>query len=82
MKLSVGSLSTLDSDSCRMLGQLLMDCSINITISRSADGYQIQKLFDEIDTDKNGYLDEDEFIVALDQFNWSMSELSLTQKQR
>ena len=82
LKLSFGSLAKLDNESCKMLGRIFKDANVNLIVSKSVDSYHIKTLFEQIDEDKNGYLDEDEFLNAVSDVNTSMSGLNDKQKKR
>ena len=82
MKISIGSLTNLDFDSCQMLGQLISFKHIEIIISRSVNGYYISNLFQKMDIDKNGYIDKTEFIKTLKNVNNGLaSSLDLKQQE-
>eukprot|EP01083_Nonionella_stella_P083305 230297_1 len=82
LRLSIGSLSQLDMQSCWMLGSLLYNANINVLISRTSSLLDIKRLFDSIDEDNDGYLDEREFLSALKKLNSSIKNSSLRQQQR
>ena len=68
MKLSIKSLISLDFESCHMLGAFLKRKKINIRLSQTVNHDAILKMFKALDTDKNGYLDLNEFSVAFNCF--------------
>ena len=73
----------LDHDSCQMLGQLISLKKIQIIISRSVDGYYISNVFETMDADKSGYLDENEFLNASKNVNRGLATwLDLKQQKR
>ena len=82
IKLSLGSLRDLDTDACKMLGRMLYDSGVNIMVSLTADSYHIQSLFESMDSDKNGYLDEHEFLSAISDVNSTFIGLNTQQKRR
>ena len=82
IKLSLASLSKLDLQSCKMLGYLLYNAGVNVTISRTASLLDVKRLFDSIDLDHNGYLEEDEFSAALNKLNCSIKRASDEEKKR
>ena len=82
VKISIGSLKNLDDESCKLLGRLLFESKIDILVSRNVDRLQIQSLFNSIDTDGNGYLDEKEFTDAIANVNTFMNGLNMRQQKR
>eukprot|EP01084_Bolivina_argentea_P208565 355538_1 len=82
IKMSIGSLSKLDLQSCKLLGSLLNNTGIRVLISRSSSLIDIKRLFEFIDRDKSGYLEQDEFLSAIKTLNCSIQNLSLKKKQR
>ena len=86
MKISFRSLNNLDNDSCKMLGRLLADTKVEIKVSRTVNNYDLQTLFNSMDTDGNGYLDEKNFLNGISNSNANSSiavtGLSTAQKKR
>ena len=68
LKLSIGSLQSLDTQSCNMLGSFLHKANIKVIISQQVNHDAILGMFKYLDNDKNGYLDLNEFSVAFDAF--------------
>ena len=58
MKISVGSLVKLDLESCRLVGRVLKEAGIRVFVSRTFSLLHIKNLFEQMDDDHNGYLDE------------------------
>ena len=82
IKISIGSLSNLDIQSCKLLGNLLYNAGIKVLISRTSSLLDIKNLFESIDDDNNGYLDEKEFLSALKKLNCSIQNASIKQQKR
>ena len=82
IKLSVGSITNLDVDSCKVLGRLLYDNNVNIIISRAVHPLHVQILFESIDTGNTGYVTQEEFITALIDVNKTYVSLNKKQKER
>ena len=77
----MGSFANLDSDSCKMLGRILLDYKIDVIFSFVLDSMHIHTIFNTMDADHNGYLDFDEFIEALSECNMSHGSMTLKQKE-
>ena len=69
MKLSIKSLISLDFESCHMVGAFLKGKKLNISLSQTVNQDAMLKMLNASDTDKNGYLDLNEFSVAFDCFS-------------
>lgn len=64
IKVSHLSLSRLDHENCRALGQLLKNAKLKVNVSSTYDGYHIYDLFRRLDKDHNGYLGQDHSFVV------------------
>eukprot|EP01083_Nonionella_stella_P008857 25630_1 len=82
IKLSIGSLSKLDTKSCQLLGNLLNNTGIDVIISRSSSLLNLKVLFESFDIDNTGYLEEEEFITATETLNCSIQNATKQQKRR
>eukprot|EP01083_Nonionella_stella_P286421 974956_1 len=82
MKISIGSLLNLDLESCRLMGRILKDARIRVFASRTCSLLDIKNLFEEIDDDHNGYLDEKEFCTALKSLNSGLMHMDEKQQKR
>ena len=69
MKISIGSLINLDFESCKLMGRILKDARVRVFVSRTFSLLHIKNLFEEMDDDHNGYLDQTEFLKALKSLN-------------
>lgn len=81
IKLSVGSLSNLELNTCKMLGHWLKQKELKVLISRVSNLYEVKNLFKSFDDDGNGFLDEQEFLAAIKQFKCPLA-LRHIKKQR
>eukprot|EP01084_Bolivina_argentea_P125033 221562_1 len=82
MKISIGSLSKLDTQSCHLLGELLYNSKVKVLISRSSSLLELKNIFNNIDTNSTGYLTEYEFMNALKQLNCSIQNATDIQKKK
>ena len=73
MKLSIGSLHSLDHQSCNVLGEFLKKQNIDVRISHKLNRLSVLKLFNMLDKDGNGYLDEREFGFGFHAFREILS---------
>ena len=51
-------LMSADLESCRLIGRILKEARIRVFVSRSLSLLHLKTLFEEMDDDHNGYLDE------------------------
>ena len=82
IKMSIGSLSTLDLQSCKILGYLLNNAGVNVLISRVSSLLEVKTLFERFDRSKNGYLDQDEFLTALKELRSPMHHRPIQKQKR
>eukprot|EP01084_Bolivina_argentea_P170284 295081_1 len=82
IKVSIRSLSKLDIHSCKYLGNLLHNTRIKVLISRCSSLLDVKDLFDSIDSNRKGYLNENDFFNALEILNCSIQNESKKFKKR
>ena len=86
IKVTIGTLKSLDSQSCQALGTFLRKRNISVNISHIADSREILKMFKLLDTNNKGYLFRCEFSKAYHilklQFSDSRSANTLYEKEQ
>ena len=61
MRITIGSIKNLDTESCRTLGAFLKRKNIKVIISQTVDSQEILKMFKKLDTQSKGYLNRQQF---------------------
>eukprot|EP01083_Nonionella_stella_P013164 37098_1 len=82
MKISIGSLLNLDLETCRLMGRVLKDARIRVFVSRTCSLLDIKNLFEEIDSDNSGYLDEQEFCTTMKRLNSGLMYMEEKKQKR